>query len=230
MAGRCMGGQGGPVTNDDSSSSRGGFTFHVSRKALTVAAIVVGAAIIAAGAYSVGRFTTVATRHAVPSTKRHATASSAPAKASPTPATSAPPPTSTTSPTPTSTVPAHSVPALPPLPGAPPCGGVPGASSPEVRPTSLILACADFNARVEDISWASWGYSQAIGSGTFTENQCVPDCAQGTFTNYPDSSVLLDDPSDSSGVPIFQQVIVTPSGNAPDYVNNAPGAWGWAPS
>ena len=145
---------------------------------------------------------------------------------------SSPTPTAT-SPTTTSSVtsPATTT-AAPPLslPGAPPCSGEPNATTPKVRPTELFLACADGNAVVTQITWSSWGSLAAYGTGLFSENQCNPDCAQGTFVSYFNSAVELDDPSNASGTPVFQQVIVTPPGGVSGYTNSSPGAWGWVPA
>ncbi len=113
------------------------------------------------------------------------------------------------------------------LPGAPPCSAVPAATSPKIRPNDLVLACADANAVITNITWSSWGSFDAFGTGTFRENQCVPDCAQGTFAVYPESHVELANPTSASGVPAFEEVVVTPSSDARVYTNDTPGAWGW---
>lgn len=113
------------------------------------------------------------------------------------------------------------------MPGAPKCGG-PTSAPTQIRPKILVLACADYNASMKDISWTSWGSVTAIGVGTFTENQCVPNCAQGTFASYPNSQVELEMPAAPGGTLIFEKVVVTPSGGAPTYTNPSPGAWGWS--
>jgi hypothetical protein len=50
-----------------------------------------------------------------------------------------------------------------------------------IRPTSIILTCADGNWFVKRLLWRSWGIDRAVGSGVFHFNNCIPDCAAGTF-------------------------------------------------
>jgi hypothetical protein len=89
----------------------------------------------------------------------------------------------------------------------------------------LFLACATGDISVSGITWQSWGTVAAYGQGTLNVNNCVPYCAAGTTTSYP-ASVEVSAPSAASGVPIFQQVTVTPMGGGQVESNTAPG-WGW---
>ena len=50
-----------------------------------------------------------------------------------------------------------------------------------MRPRSIVLACADANWYVKRLTWRSWGVERATGSGIFHFNDCIPDCADGTF-------------------------------------------------
>ena len=54
-------------------------------------------------------------------------------------------------------------------------------NKPAVRPQSLILACADLGAQVEEIRWQSWGQDKAEGDGTEHDNVCEPNCAAGNY-------------------------------------------------
>jgi hypothetical protein len=47
----------------------------------------------------------------------------------------------------------------------------------QVKPTTIVLACADDNAYVSHISWSSFGGATASGSGQFYDNPCTPNCA-----------------------------------------------------
>jgi hypothetical protein len=49
----------------------------------------------------------------------------------------------------------------------------------EQRPEQLIKYCADAGVLVYDITWESWGYNGAEGTGTYSENLCEPNCAEG---------------------------------------------------
>jgi len=58
-------------------------------------------------------------------------------------------------------------------------------SAPSVKPSMIVLACADFNALLEHLSWSSWTATGATSTGVFTYNDCVPYCALGTFHSVP---------------------------------------------
>ena len=49
----------------------------------------------------------------------------------------------------------------------------------QVRPGSIILACADGNAYVGGLSWSAWGSSSALASGSYSFNDCTPNCLSG---------------------------------------------------
>ena len=48
-----------------------------------------------------------------------------------------------------------------------------------------MLTCASGGMRVEKIIWSSWSSNGAVGYGTYLENDCVPDCSQGSYTSVP---------------------------------------------
>jgi hypothetical protein len=60
---------------------------------------------------------------------------------------------------------------------------------PEVRPSAMILTCADANDVLTGLHWVSWGTSAAFATGIEQINDCTPYCAAGKFINYP---VLVD--------------------------------------
>ena len=49
----------------------------------------------------------------------------------------------------------------------------------EQRPEQLTKYCADAGVLIYDITWESWGYNGAEGTGTYSENLCEPNCAEG---------------------------------------------------
>jgi len=53
------------------------------------------------------------------------------------------------------------------------------------KPRKIIITCADANFRVKGITWSSWTRQEARGHGTAVVNDCEPNCAEGTFHNYP---------------------------------------------
>jgi hypothetical protein len=50
----------------------------------------------------------------------------------------------------------------------------------EQRPEQLTKFCADAGVYVYGIKWKSWGYNGAEGTGTYSQNLCEPNCAEGT--------------------------------------------------
>jgi len=61
---------------------------------------------------------------------------------------------------------------------------------PQVRPGSLVLACADGNDYLTGLSWTGWAPGLASAKGTEHLNDCVPYCAKGKFHTYPVIAVL----------------------------------------
>ena len=84
---------------------------------------------------------------------------------------------------------------------AAPAAGVPGfvgcrsflsrTAVAQVRPRSLVVACADGNFYVTGLSWTRWDARRADGSGVGHLNDCKPYCAAGHFHTYP-VAVSLD--------------------------------------
>src|ERR1017187_8315618 len=54
-----------------------------------------------------------------------------------------------------------------------------------VEPASFILTCADANSVLARLSWINWTAGQATATGVHELNDCAPDCAMGTFHDYP---------------------------------------------
>ncbi|HLI35939.1 MAG TPA: hypothetical protein VKV80_01170 [Streptosporangiaceae bacterium] len=61
---------------------------------------------------------------------------------------------------------------------------------PQVRPGTIVLACADGNDYLGALSWTSWTQPLASATGTQHENDCIPSCAAGHFHSYPVLVVL----------------------------------------
>lgn len=56
---------------------------------------------------------------------------------------------------------------------------------PEQRPELLMLTCGSGGMRIEKIIWATWSSNGAVGYGTYLENDCEPDCSQGSYDSVP---------------------------------------------
>lgn len=61
---------------------------------------------------------------------------------------------------------------------------------PVVAPSTFVITCADAGIGVRDLHWTSWTPKLASGHGTFWENDCTPNCAEGHFHYYPSLEVL----------------------------------------
>ena len=99
------------------------------------------------------------------------------------------------------------------------CTGPPPVTL-EVRPSSIIVACADANLGAKDLTWSAWTSTAAKASGVVYENDCTPDCAQGVFKDYPASITLSDVRSTPDG-PAFTVLRASyrdarPNGSATD--------------
>jgi hypothetical protein len=60
----------------------------------------------------------------------------------------------------------------------------------QVRPGSIVLACADGNVYVGGLSWTTWGSSSALASGSYAFNDCTPNCLSGHGHTFPALVVL----------------------------------------
>lgn len=68
----------------------------------------------------------------------------------------------------------------------------PQGTTASMEPPSIVLACGDGNAGVKDMSWSSWTATSATGTGDVYLNDCTPNCAGGTFHDYPATITLSD--------------------------------------
>jgi hypothetical protein len=74
--------------------------------------------------------------------------------------------------------------------------------APLVRPTSMIVACADANFYFTGMRWKSWGRTSATGTATAHANDCTPYCAAGHFHTYR-VQVTLTKPRACKGRAVF---------------------------
>ena len=87
------------------------------------------------------------------------------------------------------------------LPKVSNCGEV------SVKPSGLVLSCADANTALETLKWSAWGQSTAKATGVFSENDCSPTCVAGTFNRYK-ANVTLSAPKAINGTKVFTKVRV----------------------
>lgn len=66
------------------------------------------------------------------------------------------------------------------------------------KPSEATPYCADFGVAIWDIEWSSWQASGATGKGTYSANDCDPNCADGTIYSAPVDVKLEDLYTDGS--------------------------------
>jgi hypothetical protein len=59
------------------------------------------------------------------------------------------------------------------------------SDKPQVKPGTIVLACADDGLGVDHLHWTRWTSHGAAGRGTFWQNLCVPNCADGHIEHMP---------------------------------------------
>jgi len=85
----------------------------------------------------------------------------------------------------------------------------------QVRPGSIILACADGNAYTGSLSWTAWGSSSALASGTYAFNDCTPNCLSGHGHTFAGLIVLwgVKPLPGHAGVRYFTEMTIILTGN-----------------
>jgi hypothetical protein len=63
-------------------------------------------------------------------------------------------------------------------------------TSSQVRPASIIIACADANIALTHLRWQRFGGVTAVADGSYSANDCMPNCAAGHFHSYAARVVL----------------------------------------
>ena len=100
------------------------------------------------------------------------------------------------------------------------------STNPMLKPATIYLACGSGNVSLTNISWSSWGSSEASGTGTYNVNDCVPYCASGHFASIP-ATVTMTNPTSAGGAVEFGSVNVVPSDGSASATANLPN-WGGA--
>ena len=69
-----------------------------------------------------------------------------------------------------------------------------GAGAALIRPSSMILTCADDGELAEHLRWSSWTGTRATATGIVTWHVCSPDCAASKRWDRTSADVTLADP------------------------------------
>ncbi len=57
--------------------------------------------------------------------------------------------------------------------------------SPVQKPTTIMIMCGDGGIFIDKITWKTWSAQGATGVGTWGENLCDPNCAEGEIVYAP---------------------------------------------
>jgi hypothetical protein len=85
-----------------------------------------------------------------------------------------------------------------------------------LRPATLLIAsCADGNDDAVDLTWTTWGSTQATATGLESWNPCIPDCADDTSWDSTAAQFTLTDPVQTSQGLLFTTLVVQDTGPTP---------------
>lgn len=76
------------------------------------------------------------------------------------------------------------------------------------KPADLVLACADANTMLTELTWSGWSNKRAVAKGVYEANDCKPTCVAGTFRSYP-ARIQLTAPKTQSGARVFTKAVIT---------------------
>jgi hypothetical protein len=97
------------------------------------------------------------------------------------------------------------------------------------RPKNFVLACADGNSAVEQLSWSAWAPGLASAKGTLVQNDCVPYCAAGHFHRYPALVILWGSKAVRPGEHAYPKLTLILTGPRPGYYDATHHKWVYAP-
>jgi len=84
----------------------------------------------------------------------------------------------------------------------------------QMKPRSVVLACADANFVAERLSWTGWGSAFAAARGTASVNDCKPTCVAGRFHSYP-VALLAEGRQTCGGRRAYSRVVYAFVGRSP---------------
>jgi hypothetical protein len=91
-----------------------------------------------------------------------------------------------------------------------------GAGAVLVRPTSLIVTCADNGERAEHLDWSSWTQTRATATGVVAWRTCSAMCADSIHWDSTKADVTLSDPVREAGKGVlFTRLSLRITGPAP---------------
>ena len=91
----------------------------------------------------------------------------------------------------------------------------------QVRPATIVIACADANLALTHLRWVSFGAATAHASGSYYVNDCTPYCAAGHFHSYPVTVVLWQAALCQDKYDDYREATVTFTGRRPPGLKSA---------
>lgn len=87
---------------------------------------------------------------------------------------------------------------------------------PRIRPKEIVFTCADYGMLIRGAKWTNWHHATATATATYSQNNCIPDCAQGTFYSEP-ATVTVTRILKRKGIYTYSRLRMVP--NAPNRYN-----------
>jgi hypothetical protein len=72
-----------------------------------------------------------------------------------------------------------------------------------------MVTSGDGAQYLQDLTWSGWGKAKAHGRGVLEIDNCVPNCASGTYTSYPATVTLSNLISYGNGKKAYATIVVT---------------------
>lgn len=88
-----------------------------------------------------------------------------------------------------------------PVMALPDCQG-----KPQVRPATVLFACADGNFEADHVAWSGWGKNSTTGYGIAQSNDCTPNCAAGHMHSYKINVIVSGHQTCPGGRPAYLNV------------------------
>jgi hypothetical protein len=85
-----------------------------------------------------------------------------------------------------------------------------------VRPSSMILTCADDGELAGHLTWLSWTPARATATGTVTWHVCIPSCAASKRWEHTSADLTLTGPMSKPGQrSLFTKLVLQVTGRTP---------------
>jgi hypothetical protein len=93
------------------------------------------------------------------------------------------------------------------------CAQSGGSQYMAVKPKQITVS-GDGSGYVDGLRWTDWGTPRTTATGTLRVDNCVPNCAQGTFTGYPATVTLAGLKEYQGGMSGYSTIVVqSPAAN-----------------